>query len=91
MIPGTKLRVDLLCLSPYGDSEGVMVEVSPGQHDKFNKFFHGSLAGFRASLKRDLKKAAWAERNKLTYVELGDEDLKALSPQLFLDKFGLTL
>src|SRR4051812_518009 len=50
-VPGTKMRVDLLCLSPGpNDTDGIVVEVSPKQHDQFNKFFHGSLAGFRASL-----------------------------------------
>lgn len=86
-VPGTRWRCDLINVN-----KRILVEVSPAQHDGFNPFFHGSIAGFKASLKRDIKKRDWAELNGLTYVEIGDDDLKAgLSAELFEERFGLTL
>ncbi len=70
-IPGSKLRVDLLRLD---GARGVMVEVSPESSHSFNAFFHGSLSGFKASLKRDISKARWAELNDLVYCEIVESD-----------------
>lgn len=86
-LAGTKLRADIVNISRL-----IMVEVSPLQHQQYNAHFHRSIAGFRASLKRDLAKERWCELNSFTYCELVAEDLNGeLSEQLFLDRFGVTL
>ena len=80
-IPSSRYRVDLCNLST-----SVMVEVSPAQHHGFNPFFHGSVSGWQASLKRDIKKERWAALNGLTYIELDDADLATLSVELFAER-----
>jgi len=87
IIPGSLLRCDLVNLT-----RSIVLEVSPLQHTKYNEFFHRSLSGFKESLKRDLAKGAWAERNGFTFVEIFDDDLKkGLSKAWFLEKYNITL
>lgn len=83
-IPGTKKRVDLLNVN-----KGIIVEVSPESSHSFNQFFHGSLAGFRAALKRDLEKEEWARFNGFSFVELTETDFP-LSEAAF-ERQGVTL
>lgn len=81
------LRLDLVNLNKQ-----ILVEVSPRQHSEYSPFFHGSSAAFKASLKRDIAKERWAELNGFTYCELVQEDLdQELTPQLFEERFGVTL
>lgn len=85
-IPNSLLRIDLLNLS-----RSIVVEVSPPKvHATFNPFFHGSLAGYRASIGRDLDKVRFAELNKLTYVEIDDPSTQ-LNAAWFRDTHGVTL
>lgn len=82
-IPGSKLRCDIVCLA----NPAAVIEVSPNQHFQYNAFLHGSLSGFKQSLKRDLQKEKWARLNGFAYVEITDEDLKAgLSVGLFAER-----
>ena len=85
-IPGSLLRIDLWNLS-----KSIMVEVSPvSVHTKYNPFFHGSLAAYRASIKRDLDKARFAEANKLTYIEIEDPSTQ-LTTEWFLNTHQISL
>ena len=86
MIPSTRLRIDLWNLS-----RSILIEVSPmSTHTKYNPFFHGSLAGYRASIKRDLQKADFARLNKLIYVEIDDSALP-LTTEWFLTHHDISL
>lgn len=85
-IPGSLSRCDLININ-----HKVVVEVSPSQHTQYHPFFHGSLAGFRASIKSDLRKQHWAEMNGFRFVEVLDEDINVLTPKWFLDKYGVVL
>lgn len=86
-VPATRFRLDLFCIS-----DGVVVEVSPAAtHTMFNPFMHGSLSGYRNTIKRDLLKERWCAINDLTLVTLIDEDIANLSAELFLERFGVTL
>lgn len=86
-IVGNRMRLDLVNVNKL-----IVVEVSPSQHSSYNKFFHGSMEGFKSSLRRDLKKANWCALNGFVYCELVDEDLKeGLSEQLFKDRFDVIL
>lgn len=84
-IPGSKLRIDL-----WNVSRSILVEVSPAATHSFNAFFHGSKAGFQASVKRDLDKVAWAEKNNLMLVEIMDQDFP-LTRTFFKDRYGIEL
>jgi len=75
VVPGSRMRVDLWNLS-----KGIVLEVSPSStHTQYSPFFHRSIAGFRASLKREILKETWAAKNGYKYVELNDEALANLS------------
>lgn len=74
-IPGAgRMRADFVNVT-----ERVMVEVSPVGSHEWNPFFHKTLAGYRAALKRDMEKTRWALLNNLIYVEITDTDLDCLN------------
>ena len=81
LIPGSKLRIDILNVS-----QKIAIEISPSSSHSFNPFFHKSRAGgFLASLKRDQGKEEWILENGFQYICLGDEDLKDLTISRFSD------
>lgn len=81
------MRLDFLNVS-----SSVAIEVSPAStHTMYNPFMHGSLSGYRNSLKRDILKEQWCAINEFTLVTLVDEDIANLSVELFLENFGVTL
>ncbi len=85
-IPRKLWRLDL-----YNVSSGIVVEVSPGEvHNEYNPFFHRSVSGFRASLKRDILKARWCELNGLKCVEVTDDALP-LNIEWFKTHYDITL
>jgi len=87
MIPGSKLRIDILNITSK-----IAVEISPKGSHSFNPFFHKSRAGgFLASVKRDQSKEEWILENGFQYVCLTDEDLKDLTKERFRDKFEVEL
>lgn len=50
--------------------EKLIVEVHGEQHYKMKAHFHGSMAGFLNSLKRDKKKKEWCEINGIKLIIL---------------------
>lgn len=86
-IVGTKLRLDFL-----NYSRKIAIEVSPEQHFKFSPFFHNnSRAEFFRSIQRDGKKRKWCEINNIILVEILQDEIFKLSPELFLQNFNITL
>jgi hypothetical protein len=64
-IPEERLTIDF-----YMPHHGLAFEFQGGQHDKFNKFFHGDKSGFENSLARDARKRAWCELNEIKLIEV---------------------
>ena len=90
-LPKSLYRADLINLTLK-----IFLEVSPeSTHGKFNKFMHGSRAGYLGVIKRDEEKRIWAENNGFTYVEVMDDDFiefeEGRVKQWFLDKYQITL
>ncbi len=85
-IPSTLLRLDL-----FNISDMIVVEIDGTQHDDFNEFMHGSLAGYRAMMKRDLDKLKWAELNGLTSIVIKQKEIPLLSAEWMKKTFGLVL
>ena len=87
-IPNTRLRIDLMC-----PSEGLIVEVDGGQHESYNQFFHGSLAGYVKSIKSDLQKQQFADLNGYTLIRIKEDEIKRglLSAEWIKETFGVTL
>jgi len=86
-IPGSLFRIDL-----YNINKDIIVEIDGRQHDEFNSFMHGSLSGFRASIKRDLEKERWATLNGVKhYVVIKEKEIPLLSPEWLQTTFGVVL
>ncbi len=86
-LPSTLLRLDLVNLS-----RKIIVEISPNKvHFEYNKFFHGSRAGFLDKIKKDMQKYEWAQQNGFQYLELVDKDLDNLSYKYIQDNFHINL
>jgi hypothetical protein len=87
VIPGSRKRYDLVNLSLK-----IIIEVSPDEvHLEFNKFMHGSRAGYLKKLKSDYEKMQMAEKNDFIFIELYNEHIDNLSKEMFLEKFDLSL
>lgn len=63
----------------------ILIECQGQQHGKFTKHFHGDIAGFRASKKRDNLKIAYCEENDLTLVFFYDT-IDVINNELVLDR-----
>jgi hypothetical protein len=86
-MPGMRYRFDLVNMNDH-----VIVEVSPKKvHGEFNKFFHKTRLGYVNSIKRDMFKIEWAEKNGFTLVEIFDDDIDVLSREWFREKYGVEL
>jgi len=82
-IPGSLLRIDLINLSLK-----IVVESSGRQHSDYVAHFHKNRSGYLSSIKRDLEKHNWCEKNGLTILEIFPEDLPFLSRKFFIEKFN---
>ena len=82
-----RLKVDILNVS-----RKIAVEVNGKQHDKFNKFFHAnSRVKFLESIKRDMVKREWLEKNGFLVIEIEEDEVKDLNEEFFIKKFNITL
>ena len=83
---GTRMKVDLL-----NATKKIAVEVNGRQHSNFNPFFHNnSRANYLASIKRDVKKREWLEKNNFTLIEIEEHEVNKLSKE-FIVKKGIKL
>ncbi len=85
-IPGSKFRVDLICLS-----DRVAIEYSPDSSHDYNPFFHKSRVEYIRRVKSDIWKIEELERNGFKVIEINKNDLSLLSRSFFVDKFGVLL
>ena len=86
-IPGSRMRCDFVNFN-----KKIVIEMSPGQHREYNKFFHkGSRLNYLNQLKRDLMKELWAIANGFKFVDIYEEDLPYLSREWFEKNYGINL
>lgn len=84
---GSRMRVDIL-----NATRKIAVEVHGQQHDAFNKFFHNnSRNNYRASIERDVDKYNWLTKNNFKIIEIYHHEVKGLTSQFILEKYGITL
>ena len=84
---GSLLKVDI-----FNATLKIAIEVDGKQHNEFNKFFHNnSPAKYLASIKNDIKKANWLEKNNYKLIQINEDEVKLLSKQFFIDKFKFIL
>lgn len=86
-IPGSKKRFDLLI-----SNKMLIFEYSPeSHHGQYNKFFHGSKLGYLKTIKSDISKIEWANKNNFKVIEITDDDLDHLSYNYLIEKFDCYL
>jgi hypothetical protein len=84
---GTRMKVDIL-----NATTKIAVEVNGEQHVKYNPFFHGkSRANFLKSIKRDVDKKRWLDRNGFILIEIYPEDVPFMSKEFIEKNFDITL
>ena len=84
---GSRMKVDIVNMT-----KKIAIEVQGSQHSNFNAFFHNnSRAKYLASIKRDVKKAQWLEKNDINLIEIDEKEAYKLSKEFFKEKFDLTL
>lgn len=78
-IPGCMKRFDIV-----NCSKKIIIEYSPiSHHGNFSEFFHKNRAQYLKSIKSDIDKIAWAERNGFKIAEITEADLIRLSEKWF--------
>jgi len=84
---GSRLKVDF-----FNASKNLIIEVQGMQHDEYNPFFHAdSKMNFLKSIKRDMAKYEWADKNNLKLIEIYTYEVPKLSRKFFEEKFQLIL
>ena len=84
---GSRLKVDLL-----NATTKIAIEVQGKQHHEFNKHFHSnSRFKYLQSIKRDVKKSQWLEKNNFLLVEVMQDEVPCLNEEFFEKKYNLTL
>lgn len=84
---GSRMTVDIL-----NATKKLAIEVQGKQHGEFNKFFHNnSRLKYLEGIKRDIKKAEWLESNGFILLEIEEDEVKSLSLEFFLEKFGMSI
>ena len=84
---GSRLKVDLL-----NASTRIAIEVQGKQHQEFNKHFHSnSRFKYLQSIKRDVKKSQWLEKNGFLLVEIMQDEVAGLNEDFFKTKYNITL
>ena len=64
-IPSSKLTVDF-----FIPQIGIVIEVDGEQHNKFQKFFHGTIENFLKQKERDKRKNEWCRINNFQMVRI---------------------
>lgn len=84
---GSRMKVDFMNFTKQ-----IAIEVNGDQHSSFNKFFHNnSRLNYLNSIKRDVKKAQWLEKNGFQIIELETKDLDKLSFDYINHTFNISL
>ena len=84
---GSRMKVDIVNMT-----KKIAIEVQGSQHNSFNAFFHNnSRAKYLESIKRDVKKARWLEKNEINLIEVDEKEAYKLSKEFFKDKFDIVL
>jgi len=68
----------------------IAIEVQGRQHKEFNKFFHKTRGNYLESIKRDLLKRQWLEKNNFKLIEIEEEEVNKLS-KTFFKQLGIDL
>jgi hypothetical protein len=83
---GTLLKVDLL-----NATLRVSIEVQGPQHTEYHWFHNRQPFNYLDSIKKDVKKQEWLERNDFRFIEINYDEIDTLTRDFFREKFGLVL
>ena len=83
---GSLMKVDIV-----NATMRIAVEVNGAQHNQFHYFHNKSPAKYLKSIKNDIQKREWLEKNNFKVVEINHDEVALLSHSFFKEKFGITL
>jgi len=83
---GSLLKVDIMNFT-----NKVAIEVNGPQHNEFHHFHNGKPSLYLKSIKNDMQKIDWLEKNGFKVVEINFDEVPKLSPEFFKEKFDITL
>ena len=76
---GTRMHVDIVNVT-----KKIAIEVQGKQHTSFNKFFHNnSRLNYLNSIKRDVQKREWLEKNRFKVIEIEEDEINLLNLEYF--------
>jgi len=76
---GSLLKIDF-----YNATKKIALEANGIQHEKFNKFFHNDTpTQWVNSLRRDMQKHEWCEKNDIRLIEIIETDLRDLKQDFY--------
>lgn len=79
---GSRLKVDI-----FNATKKIAVEIQGDQHEKFNKFFHGSRLNYFLSYKNDSIKRKWLEDNGYQLGEIYEKECHELDAANIVEFF----
>jgi hypothetical protein len=80
------LKVDIL-----NASLKIAIEVNGPQHNQFHYFHNNNPTNYLNSIKRDISKINWLEKNNFQIIEINYNEVDNLSREFFKEKFDVTL
>jgi len=80
------LKVDIL-----NASLKIAIEVNGPQHDGFHYFHNNNPTNYLNSIKRDITKINWLEKNNFKVIEIKYNEVENLSREFFKEKFNVIL
>lgn len=84
---GSRMTLDL-----YNASLKIAVEIDGvAVHNEFSSFFHRTRDKYLSSIKRDMKKEEYCEKNEIQLIRIMDNEIDQLSPEFFKEKFNIIL
>jgi hypothetical protein len=83
---GSLMKVDLL-----NATYRIAVEVNGPQHSQLHYFHNHEPIQYLASIKRDVQKTEWLEKNNFKLIEVNFDEIDKLSPEFIKEKFQISL
>lgn len=83
---GTLLKVDIL-----NATRKIAIEVNGPQHNEFHYFHNDHPINYLNSIKNDMSKIEWLEKNGFQVIEINFDEVPKISVDFFKEKFNLAL
>lgn len=85
-IPGSLSRLDIFCVT-----KKIVFEFDGKFHNTYVPHFHRNKLGFANTIKKDIAKEEWCEKNGIKVIRIEDKDLPLLTYDFFVKEFDVYL